>query len=159
MYNKMLVPLDGSEVSELVLPYAIELAKRCGSKVTLLETVESLGEAMATLAPADPVMVTPETTEALVEGVEAEEQTARDYLTGVARKFRDAGIDASIAVVSGSPGDEILRYTEAGDIDLIALSSHGRGGLGRAILGSVADHVMRHTSVPVLVLRYREDGK
>lgn len=156
MYDKMLVPLDGSDVSELILPYAIELARRCGSKVRLLQMVESLGQAMATLAPADPVLVTPETTEAIVEGVEAEAQAARDYLAGLALKFKDVGLEAESVVRSGSPGVEIIRYSEEEGIDLIAMSSHGRGGLGRAILGSVADHVMHHTSVPVLVLRYRE---
>jgi nucleotide-binding universal stress UspA family protein len=156
VYEKLLVPLDGSEVSELILPYAVELAKRCGSQVTLLQTVESLGQAMATLSPADPVLVTPGTTEAIVEGVEAEESSAKDYLAGIASRFKDEGIDAGTTVVSGSPGVEILRCIDDKSITVVAMSSHGRGGLGRAIFGSVADHVMHHATVPVLVLRYHK---
>jgi nucleotide-binding universal stress UspA family protein len=156
MYEHLLVPLDGSEVSELILPYAIELAKRCGSRVTLLQTVESIGQAMATLAPAEPVMVTPETTEALVEGVEAEEAAAREYLAGIASRFKEAGIEAGTIVPSGSPGVEILRCVDDASVTVVAMSSHGRGGLGRAIFGSVADHVMHHATVPVLVLRYHK---
>ena len=156
MYENLLVPLDGSEVSELILPYAIELAKRCESRVTLLQTVESLGQAMATLAPSDPVLVTPETTEAIVEGVEAEESFAHEYLNGIAARFKQEGIEAGTVVVSGSPGSEIMRYIDEKSINVVAMSSHGRGGLGRAIFGSVADHVMHHATVPVLVLRYHE---
>ena len=159
MYDKMLVPLDGSEVSELVLPYAIEFAKRCGSQVTLLQTVESLGQAMATMAPADPVLVTPQTTESILEGIEAEQQAAREYLTGIAARFKGEGIDTGTVVASGSPGTEIIHYVDEQEINVVAMSSHGRGGLGRAILGSVADHVMHHTTVPVLVLRYTGHGR
>jgi nucleotide-binding universal stress UspA family protein len=153
MYDKILVPLDGSEVSESMLPYAIELAKRCGSKVLLLQVVESLGQAMAAMAPAEPAMVTPEATEAIIEGVEAEESSAHQYLTGIAEKFRANGSPVETMVVSGSPGVEIARVAEE-NADVVTICSHGRGGLGRALLGSVADHLIHHVNVPVLVLRH-----
>jgi nucleotide-binding universal stress UspA family protein len=156
VYDTILVPLDGSEVSESVLPYAIELVRRCRSKkVVLIEVVESLGQAMATMAPSEPAMVTPEATEAIMEGVEAEQQAAREYLSGVAPKFKDAGAEVETVVVSGSPGIEIAQFAESNDIELITISTHGRGGLGRALLGSVADHLLHHVHVPVMVLRYR----
>jgi nucleotide-binding universal stress UspA family protein len=155
VYDIMLVPLDGSEVSETVLPYAIELARRCGSRVILLEVVESLGQAMAAMAPAEPALVTPEATEAVIEGVEAEEKAARDYLTGVASKFKAVVSAVETLVVSGSPGTEIVRVAMENRVEVITVCSHGRGGLGRALLGSVADYLIHHVNVPVLVLRYQ----
>lgn len=156
MYDTILVPLDGSDVSESVIPHALELARRCGSKVILIEVVESLGQAMAAMAPAEPAMVTPQATEAIMEGVEAEQRAAADYLTRVATKFRDAGANVETVVVSGSPGIEIARWAESHDVDVITICSHGRSGLGRALLGSVADHLVHHVKVPVLILRYQE---
>jgi nucleotide-binding universal stress UspA family protein len=159
VFDKMLVPLDGSEVAERILPYAIEMAKRCGSKVTLLEMVESLSEAMATIPAADPVMVTPEMTESIVEGVKAEEDSAKQYLARVAQQFKQEGVEAGWVVMAGSPGNEIINYATGAGIDVIAMSSHGRGGLSRAILGSVADHVIHHTTVPVLVVRHQDEKR
>jgi len=155
VFDKMLLPLDGSEVSETAIPYAIELAKRFGSKVTLLETVESLGQAIATMAPVEPVLVTPETTEQIVEGVEAEQKAAEEYLTAVAAKFKAEGVETGWVVLSGSPGFEILAYADKEGLDLIVMATHGRGGLDRVIHGSVCDHVMRHTKLPALFVRYQ----
>jgi nucleotide-binding universal stress UspA family protein len=159
MFDKMLVPLDGSEVSETVIPCALELAKRCGSKVTLLQAVESIGEAMATMAPAEPVLVTPDTTEQILEGLEAEQKAAEEYLTGMAAKFKAEGVETGWVVVAGSPGLEILAFAEKEGAQVIAMSSHGRGGLGRVFQGSVAEHVTRHTTIPVLFVRYQHEGK
>ena len=155
MFDRMLVPLDGSEVSETVVPYAIELAKRCGSKVTLLEAVESVGEAMATMAPAEPMLVTPEATEQILEGLDAEQKAAQAYLTQMAERFKAEGIETGWVVVAGSPGAEILAYAQREGSQLIALASHGRGGLERVFLGSVAEHVTRNAHVPVLFVRYQ----
>lgn len=155
MFETILVPLDGSEVSEMVIPYAIEFAKRCGSKVTLLQSVESLGEAMATIAPAEPALISPDATEEIIKGVEAEEKSAEAYLTAVAAKFKAEGVETGWVVVAGAPGAEILAYTEKEGVQAIAMSSHGRGGFGRVFQGSVAEHVTRHTNVPVLFVRYQ----
>jgi nucleotide-binding universal stress UspA family protein len=154
VFDKLLVPLDGSEVSESVLPVVMELAKRCNSKVTLLETVESLGQAIATMAPVDPVMVTPDTTEQIVEGVEAEQEAAEEYLTSIAARFKAEGIEAGWVVLSGSPGNEIIDYALKDGSQAIAMASHGRGGLDRVFRGSVAEHVLHHAKVPVLYVRY-----
>jgi nucleotide-binding universal stress UspA family protein len=159
VFDKVLVPLDGSDVSELAIPYAIELAKRCGSKVTLLQTVESLGQAIATMAPVDPVLVTAETTEQMIEGVEAEQKAAEEYLTSTAAKFKAEGIDTGWVVLSGSPGLEILEYAAKEGLQLIVMATHGRGGMGRMLHGSVCDHIMHHTTLPVLFVRYVHDAK
>lgn len=155
MYETMLIPLDGSDVAEAILPYATELAKRCGSRVTLIQVVESMVQAMAGLAPAAPMMVTPQAVENVTEGVEGEEDAAKSYLTQTASNLSATGLKVDWIVVSGSAGSEIVRYAEEKGSGLIALSSHGRGGIGRAIFGSVADHVLRHAKAPVLTLPHR----
>ncbi len=157
MFDRMLVPLDGSEVSETVIPFAIELAKRCGSMVTLIEAVESVGEAMATMAPAEPAIVTPEATEQILQGLEAEQKAAQEYLTRTADRFRADGIETGWVVVAGDPGAEILAYAEREGTQVIAMASHGRGGFGRVFQGSVAEHVMRHSAIPVLYVRYQHE--
>jgi len=155
VYDTILVPLDGSEVSESVIPHALELARRCRSKVILIEVVESLGQAMAAMAPAEPAMVTPQATEAIMEGVEAEQRAAANYLAKIAERFKGVATGVETVVVTGSPGIEIARFAESNGVEVITICSHGRGGLGRALLGSVADHLIHHVKVPVLVLRYQ----
>lgn len=159
MYDEILVPLDASAVSEAILPYAAELAKRCDAHVTLFRVVESIGQAMATIAPTEPMMVTAPAVEAVMEGVEGEEDAATSYLKTAAERLHGQGLRVDWAVGRGSAGDEIIRYATEKSIDLIAMSSHGRSGLSRAILGSVADHVIRNAAVPVLILPYREPAK
>ena len=158
MYDRMLVPLDGSEVAEAILPYATELARRCASHVTLIQVVESMAQAMATMAPAEPMMVSPQAVENITEGLEGETDAAQAYLKQTAAKLSSAGLQVDWIVVSGSAGPEIARYAEEHTIEMIAMSSHGRGGLERAIFGSVADHVLRHATIPVLTLPYHPDS-
>jgi nucleotide-binding universal stress UspA family protein len=153
VFEKVLVPLDGSEVSELAVPYALDLGKGCKSKITFLQAVESLGQAIATLSPADPVMVTPETTEQIVEGVEAEQKAAEEYLNGMAGRFKEEGVEAGWVVLAGSAGFEILSYADREGFDTIVMATHGRTGFGRVLHGSVADHVLHHTKLPVLLVR------
>jgi nucleotide-binding universal stress UspA family protein len=156
VYDSMLVSLDGSEIAAAILPYATELAKRCASHVTLIRVVESMAQAMATLAPAEPMAATPQAIENVSEGIEAEEAAARAYLSHEATQLSAAGLQVDWIVVSGPAGAAIVRYAEEKSINLIAMSSHGRGGIGRAIFGSTADHVVQHTSSPVLILPHHE---
>ena len=157
VYTKLLIPLDGSQNAETILPYAIELAKHCESHVTLLEATETLEEVIATLEPAEPVGMTPQVIESMVEGVEGEKDEAERYLTRVVKRLRAEGLDVDEVTVEGAAGPAIVHYVAEHGIDVIAMSSHGRGGVARALLGSVTDHVMQHVSVPVLVLRSHGD--
>lgn len=156
MYDRLLVPLDGSELSAQIIPYAVELAKRCSSHVTLVRVVETVGQAMATMTPAEPALVTPQAVENVVEGLQGEQETASAYIKDLANRLAAEGLRVDWAVLAGSPGSAIVSYVEGKHIDVIAMTSHGRTGVERALLGSVADHVMRNAAVPVLVLRYQE---
>jgi nucleotide-binding universal stress UspA family protein len=78
------------------------------------------------------------------------------YLSGVASQLSQQGIKASGEVVEGTPGAAILDYAEKHGVSLIAMSTHGRGGLGRLVYGSVANSVLSHSHVPLLLVRQTE---
>jgi nucleotide-binding universal stress UspA family protein len=147
MHEKMLACLDGSELSEEILPYALEQAKRFGSKVVLLRTITDVP---IYTSPGDPQVVVEE-----LDRIPRAKREAEAYLDSKAKSFRDAGLQVECVVEEGSPEEIIVRHAEENGVNLIALATHGTGGLGRALLGSVADHVLRHSHVPVLCVRPR----
>lgn len=137
MYKKILVPLDGSELAEEVLLHVREMAKILGSELVLVRV------ALAYPLPGiDPI-------EAEVKVVE--EVTA--YLEEVEKRLRHEGLHVSTAVRYGRAAEEILEHARDHRVDLIAMSTHGRSGLGRLLMGSVAETVLRHASVPVFLVR------
>jgi nucleotide-binding universal stress UspA family protein len=151
MYQRILVALDGSDLAERVLPYVESLAIQFGSTVVFLRTVAPPGAIIAgSGAGADPVAGP------IVDAtpiVDAERQEATSYLRSVAQRLRDAGVETELDVLEGRPAPTIVgRSTELG-IDLIAMTTHGRGGLRRLVMGSVAEEVLRHASCPILLVR------
>lgn len=151
MYQRILVALDGSDLAERVVPYVEALAIPFGSTVILLRTIGSPGAIIAgSAAGADPVAGP------IVDAtpiVEAEQNEAATYLQTVARRFQDAGVETESDVQEGSAAQAIVRRAADLGVDLIAMTTHGRGGLGRLVLDSVADEVLRHASCPVLLVR------
>lgn len=142
MFKRILVPLDGSELAEGILPTIGELARIHGAEVVLLRA------ALAhTIPGGDP-------TEAQVRVVEEAER----YMAEVQREVRDRGVAASSVVRYGQAAEEILDHAATGTFDLIAMSTHGRSGIGRFILGSVAEKVLRGATTPVLLLPARAAG-
>ncbi len=148
MFNKILVCLDGSGPSEQIMPHTKELARQFGSRLILLQVLQvpsSLAAASAQGA----------------EGVIEEEMKrlayeAKQYLEGIAAPLRETGLEVETVTIEGSPGDAIVEYAATSGIDLIAIVTHGRKNLGRLVFGSVADHVMRHSSIPVLSKKPKE---
>lgn len=135
----ILVPLDGSAESEAVLPYAAAIAKAEGSTLQLLSVVEPGGWAELNSD----------------HGVRLHSEAAQ-YLSHAVTTLKLQGIHATSAVVSGTPTEEILRLAESGGIAMLAMATHGRGGLQRWALGSVADKVMRMSPTPTLLVRPHE---
>jgi nucleotide-binding universal stress UspA family protein len=89
-----------------------------------------------------------------LNGTVAEETAARASLEREAQRLRGDGLDVTVETLSGSsPAEGILRFTETSSVDLIAMTTHGRGAVARFILGSVADKVIRGGTVPVLLQR------
>lgn len=146
--TRLLVPLDGSELAEAALPVATTLAQRLGVPVQLVRATNS-AMVLATLGGSGPVLAVPpaELYEQLGSDLEREATT---YLTGVAERLRAEGITASWEVRSGSPYAEIADATEPGD--LLVMTSHGRGGMMRWLLGSVAEKLVREAPAPVLLV-------
>ncbi len=147
MYRKILVPLDGSKLAEGVLPHVQALAKGLGSEVVLIRAVMPLSTG-ATAAVG---------LEAAAEAAKAERDQARSHLHSVVQRLKAEGLSVRAEVVEGEAGDAIIDYSRRHEMDLIAMSTHGRGGLRRLVYGSVADHVLRHAGTPVLLIRSLEE--
>ncbi|MCL2678894.1 MAG: universal stress protein [Dehalococcoidia bacterium] len=129
MFKKMLVPLDGSEISEVTFNYARELAERFdGLEVILLHVSQDRAAAMH-----------------------------RTYIEHSAAKIREAAgrpdVNVRGELLFGTPADEILRYTQQNRVDIILMATHGRSGVSRWAMGSVTYKVLRQAKVPVLLVR------
>ncbi len=157
MYSRILVPLDGSDLSEQVLPYVIPLARQFGAPVHLLHAVTSLTEMMARSAPTGLEGAVPATgVELAEEAYQAEVESGRNYLSSVASRVQTEGLTVQWQVMEGHAADVVTGYARDHDIDLIAMSTHGRSGLGRLVFGSVAEAVVRDCRIPVLLVHPAE---
>lgn len=144
MFQRILVPLDGSSRAERALPVATRLAQASGGAVVLLRVVVR-PSAEPVKYPVDAAIVQ--------EIIDDELQEARNSLEALTKRRNLSGVHTEIAVVEGQDAATILSVAEAQHIDLIVLCSHGYTGLKRWVLGSVAEKVARYASVPVLLLR------
>ena len=145
MYKKILVPLDGSELAEKVIPHVTTLAKGTGAEVTLVTVVQlTLGAAGAKLE-AIP--------EAAAERKAALKTEAMVYLQKVQRDLKGQGITAHTVSLEGDVASEIIAYGEREGFDLVAMATHGRSGIDRFVMGSIAEKVVRGTTRAVLLIR------
>ncbi|MEN8615359.1 universal stress protein [Dehalogenimonas sp. THU2] len=141
MYKKILVPLDGSELSETILPQAVSVAKPSKAEIVLLRVHEPLEPAVRETLGGD-----------LAEKLDTvNREEMENYLAKIARDLDGQGLKVSVVTVFGRPADTIIEYTGANAIDLIAMATHGRSGITKWAFGSVADKVLRLSPVPVLV--------
>lgn len=149
-FHRVLVPLDGSEVAEQVLPCVARLSG-ANAEVTLLRAVASASQ-LAASAGAAPVPAVMD----LVQISDDGRREAQAYLEGVAAQLRKQGLRSRLVVALGGPADAIARAAEESAVDVIAMTTHGRGGIERAFFGSVADAVVRGSSRPVFLVPIRE---
>ena len=145
MYKRALVPLDGSSVAEAIIPFILDIAGPLDMEVVLLRVVEPI-------AP----MVIEGSRHVEVEDVEARRTDAEEYLAPVAVELRNKGVRVESRVRRGNTTEEIVAAARETGADLIAMSTHGRGGLGRLMFGSVAQAVLGHVDMPVLLMRATE---
>lgn len=145
MYKRALIPLDGSMVAEGTIPFILQTAGPLGLDVTLLRVVTPSRAAVA--VEAGPVVL--DNTEELCAEAEA-------YLVPVATELRANGIRVTTEVRRGDPVDEILAAVRDSQADLVIMTTHGRTGFGRLLFGSVAEAVLRHADVPVILMRQTE---
>jgi len=161
MFSKVLVPLDGSELAEAVLPYVEELGKQCAAEAILLRVVALPRD--TGIAPFfQPPMSLPGSSEdevidrhGILRGQEMESVRVEveRSLAPVRERLSSGGLSVSVVVLFGRPAERIIGYAMKEQVDLIAMSTHGRSGFSRWMLGSVADKVLRGVTLPVLVVR------
>ena len=151
MFQNILVGLDESVEGEAILPHVEVLAKQFHSKLTLVHVNTSLTQVIASssggpgdigAAYIDPAPI-----------LEAERSESQSYLEHVALRLREKGLDVDWVSPEGAPADRIVRLSDELGADLIAMVTHGRAGLERALLGSVSDDVVRHAHCPMLLVR------
>ena len=153
MFKKILVCLDSSHLAEQILPYATDTALRFGSKLVMIQVI-----APSTVLPeVDTEKETPAHTDRRVsEKIQREENEARAYLERVAQPLRKSGLDVECVTFEDTIDEGIVNYAEKNEVDLIAIATHGRSGLGRSVFGSVSDSVLRKSGLPILVIKPRE---
>ena len=144
MYTRILTPLDGSQLSEQALPYARSLAAGLSLPVTLLHAIEP---EVITI----PQMLNPSLH--VEEMAEYRLRRARDYANPLATRLRSHGLEAAVEIPQAEPAAAIVDEAAKDPGTLIVMSSHGRSGLARWWMGSVADKVLHLTSNPLLVIR------
>jgi len=142
-FPSILVPLDGSPLGESVIPFVQDLAKSLHASLLLLDVVVPTPELSATFLPYSTSIL-----EELRVGAEK-------YIEGVGKRIGASGVAVETTAVVGQAAEAILDAAKQTSADLIALSTHGRSGPARWILGSVADAVIRHADRPCLVIPAR----
>jgi nucleotide-binding universal stress UspA family protein len=146
-FNRILVPLDGSSLSERALSVARALARKFESQIILLHVLDIP-------TPTAPTSHLEETIGWVREARHYVLQEAQSYLETIQRELYEAGFETQVLLRDRSPAEDILDVAIAKDIDLIVMSSHGKGGgLTRWAFGSVAERVARHSHCPVLLVR------
>lgn len=149
MFKRILVPLDGSPRAESALAVAARVARVSDGTIVLLQVV-------SIPATYTPYIYGPDMAQSPMYAqqlIDIEQANAEKYLAEIAKLDTLAGINVEITVIPGTAGMTIIDTVREEHIDLIVMSSHGETGIKRWALGSVAQHVSRHSSVPVLVLR------
>jgi nucleotide-binding universal stress UspA family protein len=143
LVRRILMPLDGSNVGEAAIPYTEVLARALGAELVLFQVVEP-GATWAILG-SDSLYDT-------AEEVQSRKVSAIAYLDGVSKQLKERGLSTWSEIDIGSPADQIIDYAKANAIDLIAMSTHGRTGIGRWVFGCVTDKVLHAGDTAVLVV-------
>lgn len=145
MFKKVLVPLDGSELAAKILPQVEDLAKAFDAEVTLI-TVGSVAELG---------LAEPPTPDVFAEAAAHEKRASERYLEKTANDLKGKGLTVNWVYEEGMPARQIIGYAADNKMDLIALATHGKGEVAW-IMGSTAEKVVSHATVPVLLLRVME---
>lgn len=148
MFKRIVVPIDGSECAGYALDLAIDLAKRQGARLAICSVVDPI--VVTGTAPPSPAL------DVVIADMENE---ARKRVAEAVRRAEQAGVGAHGEMVMGVPFNEILRYAHDCEADAIVMGTHGRTGLQRFFLGSVAEMVLRKAACPVIVARDSLHGR
>jgi nucleotide-binding universal stress UspA family protein len=144
MYGKILVPIDGSETSAMGLNEAIRLAKNQGARIRLVHVVNEL------------LVVLPDAYVNIGRVVDELRRAGKSVLDTSESTVRSAGVEVDttlIEAMGNQAGDQIIRQAKEWGADLIVCGTHGRRGIRRIVMGSDAEYIVRHTPVPILLIR------
>ena len=142
MFDRILIPTDGSDPARPAVEMALDLAETHDATLHVLyivdqpTTVSGVGEGVSSLD----------------DLLDALEERGQQATKAVVEQAREREIATTAAVRRGNPHDDILSYAEDHDIDVIVMGTHGRTGVKRALLGSVTENVVRHSEIPVLTV-------
>ncbi len=131
MFEKIMVPTDGSEYAARAEDIAIELAGRLGAVVVAVHVID----------------------EKLIYPFEVLEEEGKEILGAVQRKGREAGVRVDEVLVFGSPAHDMKKIADKTGADLVVIASHGRSGLEKILMGSVAETTLKTVTVPVLLVK------
>lgn len=149
MPSSVLVPVDGSNFAEHALPYALGIARRTGATLHLA-LVHVPAEILSPHYP-------------LVDALESRDAELREhdasYMEALVERLKPSGVDLKPALLRGRVGSALADYVDDAAIDLVVMTTHGRGGLQRAWLGSTADSLIRHSMIPILLVRPAQDTR
>jgi len=146
MYQKIMVPLDGSELAECVLPHVEAFISQCQIRtIVFVRVLEAITPAVAGEYAIN--------VEELENREAARKTAAEEYLTQVVGRMKPGGTTLEKEVLVGRIADRLAEFAETQNVDLILMATHGRSGVSRWVRGSVADRILRSASVPVLMVR------
>ncbi|MFC1899520.1 universal stress protein [Chloroflexota bacterium] len=152
MYKKILVPLDGSELAECVLPHVESIANGCGvEEVVFLRVVEPLRWVVGTPYDVDQTISSDQGNVKLIDS--ENKDAAERYLNQLVTRTHYNGVTIQSEILMDRAAEGIAEYATKNGFELIIIATHGRSGISRWILGSVADRVLRSACVPVLMIR------
>jgi nucleotide-binding universal stress UspA family protein len=142
IFKRILVATDGSENAEKAASYGINIAKITGAEVHALYVISTQNA------------VTPRTVTGWGEAVEEYlENKGKVAIEKVKKMGKDAGVKIEPVFLRGIPADKVLEYAEENNIDLIVMGTQGLTGIKKFLIGSVAENVVRHSKIPVMVIR------
>ncbi len=156
-YKKILVTHDGSTLASKALPHAVSLVKAYNAELVVLHVIDSVVK----LLPA--ITITPATigTQGILEDLAKQERkAAKNVLKHIKLQLDKAGItDVTVSIEEGDARDKIVQVANRHACDLIVMSTHGRSGIKRALLGSIADDVVKNAPCPVLLVKAKMKEK
>lgn len=144
MYERILLPVDGSERAAEIVHHAAELAQWTDATIDVLFVADTTRDSITVVE---------------TNAVDALEQKGADIVADIASTLESLGVDHGTDVVQGNPAPTIVDYADRYDYDLTVLPTRGRSGLSRYLLGSVTEKVVRLSEVPVLTARMRPDER
>ena len=150
MFERILVPLDGSKHSMRALEEAIQIAKQCDGKITLVHVYSVLRASVVPMAMAEPVIMPPDVVTKLAEAVRKAGVT---ILEEAEKKVEAEGVQSKALLREGHVVEEILRAAKEENVDLIVIGARGLSTIKEIFLGSVSHGVALHAPCPVLLMK------